>query len=119
MALQDDLFALERRFWMEGEGFFAEALASEARLVFADPVGALDREEAVTTIGGAPRWSSVDMAPLQCRALSDDAALIVYEAEGRRDGQAHPYRTLAGTLYVRENGDWKLAFHQQTPHAPE
>jgi hypothetical protein len=114
MSLQSDLFELERRFWMEGEAYFT--LATDAVLVFADPVGMLDRDGAIGAIGGAPRWRKVNFAAPVCRKPSDDSALVAYEAATRRDGDASDYRAMAGTVYVREGGAWKLAFHQQTPH---
>lgn len=107
---------MERRFWMEGEAFFAEALAAEATLLFADPVGRLDRAAAVGVIGGAPRWSEVGFSHQQCRPIADGIALISYDAVASREGQHSTYRTWAATVYVREDDGWKLTFHQQTPH---
>ena len=101
---------------MEGEGFFEEALASEATLLFADPVGRLDRAGAIGVIGAAPRWSEVGFSRQHCREIADGVMLISYDAVASRDGQHSTYRTWAATVYVRERAGWKLSFHQQTPH---
>jgi hypothetical protein len=46
-------------------------------------------------------------------ALGDDAAVVGYRGTATRDDQ--PYTALFNSTYVREDGDWKLAVHQQTP----
>ena len=45
--------------------------------------------------------------------LAGDAALLVYRGTATRP--ACPYVTRASSVYVRQDGAWKLAFHQQTP----
>ena len=49
--------------------------------------------------------------------ISSAAAIIAYKATGRRQADEAPYLTFASSTYVRAGGDWKLAFHQQTPTA--
>ena len=45
--------------------------------------------------------------------LGPDAAVVAYEARARRGDEE--YHALFNSTYTRQNGDWKLAFHQQTP----
>ncbi len=43
-------------------------------------------------------------------------ALLSYEANGRR-GTGEQYHADVTSGYVKRDGAWKLAFHQQTPRA--
>jgi hypothetical protein len=47
--------------------------------------------------------------------LTDDSAVVRYRATARRDGDDTTYSALIGSVYVRRDATWKLAFHQQTP----
>ena len=46
--------------------------------------------------------------------IADDAALLSYRFRGRR-GDDFTYTALMGSVYVRRDGAWRMAFHQQTP----
>ncbi|HUF04299.1 MAG TPA: nuclear transport factor 2 family protein [Aridibacter sp.] len=49
--------------------------------------------------------------------FSDDVVLVTYKAsvDGTCDGNAVPKTIWAGTIFVKEGEDWKLAFHMGTP----
>jgi hypothetical protein len=49
------------------------------------------------------------------RTLAKDAALLSYRAEARWEGAKADILAYASSIYVRRGGQWKLAFHQQTP----
>lgn len=116
MDLAKELFDLEDRFWAAaGDRTFYDArLARNAVLLFPDPTGVLDRAQALDAAGAARPWSSWRIDDRRLVALSDQSAAIAYRAEARREGQP-PYAALACSVYVREDGAWKLALHQQTP----
>ena len=48
-------------------------------------------------------------------ALSADVAALQYRASARREGDDSPYHALVTSVYVRRDGAWRLALHQQTP----
>ena len=114
MNIAGDLIALEEQFWKGDADFYRQRLTAEALMVFPDPVGVLGKEETVASISQAPRWRDVEFTEVRAVMLATDAALLVYRATARRPEHA-TYVTRASSVYVRENGAWKLAFHQQTP----
>src|SRR4051794_22895429 len=115
----DDLTALERQGW--------DALSSDGQTAraFYEPVlddGVLmllpggwvldDRAAIVESMSGQP-WSRYRLDDLRSSRPTPDTGLVTYSAVAERDGQT--YRALMSSLYVRRGGEWKLAFHQQTP----
>jgi hypothetical protein len=114
MNIAGDLIALEEQFWKGDADFYRQRLTAEALTVFPDPVGVLGKEETVASIVQAPRWRDVEFTEVRAVMLATDAALLVYRATARRAGQV-TYVTRASSVYVRQNGAWTLAFHQQTP----
>lgn len=116
MSLEEDLLALEERFWLEGTAdFYREHLAGDAAMVFPEPFGIFDEEAILASVGDAPAWAAVRIEDATVVRLRDTAAVVAYRAEARR-GDAAPYSTYAASVYVRQDdGSWKLAFHQQTP----
>ena len=114
MNIAGDLIALEEQFWKGDADFYRQRLTPEALMVFPDPIGVLGKEETVASISQAPRWRDVEFTEVRVVTLATDAALLVYRATARRAGDAR-YVTRASSVYVREEGAWNLAFHQQTP----
>ena len=114
MNIAGDLIALEEQFWKGDADFYRQRLTAEALMVFPDPVGVLGKEETVASISQAPRWRDVEFTEVRAVMLATDAALLVYRATARRAEHA-TYVTRASSVYVRQDGAWKLAFHQQTP----
>jgi hypothetical protein len=90
-------------------------LAPEAVMVFAAPVGVLDREGTLASLEHAPRWRQVEIREGRLLRLSEDGVVFVYRAEARREGQKEPYVALCSSSYSRQAGDWKLVAHQQSP----
>ncbi len=116
MNIAGDLIALEEQFWKGDADFYRRGLTAEALMVFPDPAGVLGKEETVASISQAPRWRDVEFTEVRAVTLAADAALLVYRATARRAEEA-PYVTRASSVYVRHEGAWALAFHQQTPAA--
>lgn len=105
---------VEERFWKGDASYYRGRLTEDALMVFGGPVGTLTRERTVETIAAAPRWIEVRMSEPRLIRLSEDAVLLTYRAAARREGDDEPYHAHASSVYVRRNGDWRLAFHQQT-----
>jgi hypothetical protein len=47
-------------------------------------------------------------------ALNQDSGVVVYAVVAQREGE-DPYSAVISSTFVREDGAWRLAFHQQTP----
>jgi hypothetical protein len=106
---------LERGFWLGDAGFYEDNLASRAMMVFPDPVGLMTKGQVLDSIKHAPRWAVVEMDAVRFLELGQDTVLVSYRARARRPRQQFDYSVLASSLYVREQGRLKLAFHQHTP----
>jgi hypothetical protein len=112
MNIAGELIALEEQFWKGDADFYRQRLTAEALMVFLDPIGVLGKEETVASIAHAPRWRDVEFTEVKAVMLATDAALLVYRATARRAGQG-TYVTQASSVYVPQDGAWRLAFHQQ------
>jgi hypothetical protein len=113
--LEDLLFGLEEKFWLEGAEHYAGHLSPAAVMVFPDPAGVRVKDGIQRSVSGVPRWRDVALEEHRLIELNDGAALVTYKATARRDGQPDPYVARASSAYVRDGRSWKLAFHQQTP----
>jgi len=113
--LEDLLFAMEEQLWLEGAEYYRRNLADAALMVFPDPAGVQVKDEILSSVAGASRWSDVALEEHRVMELSSGAALVTYKATARRPGEPKPYRARAASAYVHDGRCWKLAFHQQTP----
>jgi hypothetical protein len=114
MALEQDLMKLEKGFWTEGGDYYRDHLDDECLVVFTDMAGMQTNEEIARMNPGAGNWVNVKIDEKGFVELSDDAALLTYEAQAQRKN-GEPYKALVTTGYVKRDGEWKMAFHQQTP----
>jgi hypothetical protein len=112
----DELVELERRFWFAGgdPDFYADATTDDVVMVFPAPYGILDRERIVAEVADGSEWSEVDIEQARVVRPAPRAALVAYKASARgaRGGE---YVCFASSLYVEDDGEWRLAYHQQTP----
>ncbi|MGN6871650.1 MAG: hypothetical protein ACTHMY_24910 [Solirubrobacteraceae bacterium] len=46
--------------------------------------------------------------------LGHDSGVVVYSVVAQRPGD-EPYAAVVSSTFVRDNDEWKLAFHQQSP----
>ncbi len=116
MSLDDELLALERKFWIEGADFYRENLDEQRLVVIPELAGLKTREEVAASVAQMPRW--LDVAPDAKAAHRPDrgTAILTYQANARRNHGTR-YRALVNSLYVERVGGWKMAFHQQTSPA--
>ncbi len=111
------LVDLERLGWealSSGDGgrYYSEHLTSDAVMAFS--FGVLTRQQALEAMASAPAWSTYDMQDPQVVALTPDSGIVVYRVVAQRPGQPVYTATISST-YVRRDGTWRLAFHQQSP----
>ena len=93
---------------------YRERLTEDAVVVLPG-IGLLDRESCAAAVdeAGAPGWGEIEISDARLVSLTDDAAAIAYRFEGERGSSR--YVALMSSAYVRLDGAWKLALHQQTP----
>ena len=90
---------------------YRERLAEEAVVIV--PGAVLDRESTIAAMDESAGWDSFSIEDARALALGDGAGLLTYTFNGQRGNQT--YRAVLSSVYVRRDGDWKMALHQQTP----
>lgn len=92
--------------------FYRDVLDDEVRMLFPGGLLLTDREQILTTMGGAP-WDSFALSGLEVLHPADDVAVVTYGVEATRDGQ--PYSALVASVYARRAAGWRMVVHQHTP----
>lgn len=113
MALMDELLEIDRGFWEAGEDHFLAHVDDRCMLVFSEMRGIYRREEVAATARDPKRWSDLSIEDPALLEADANTALLSYEARVKR-GDGRPYRALIGSVYVRRDSGWKLAFHQHS-----
>jgi hypothetical protein len=112
---RNTLLELERGFWLGDLDFYRANLAMKAMMIFPDPIGVMTRSQILESMEKSPRWNHVAMEDVRVLELDIDFVILTYRASATRSKQQFSYSVLAGSLYVRKENGWKLAFHQHTP----
>ena len=117
MATHDELLQLETDGWEAlhqgtGRTYYSSLLADDAVMLLPQ-VGLLSHDKALDGMDGQP-WSWFQIRNPQTVELGPDAAVLHYRVQARRDFQSE-YQALVASTYVRVDGAWRLAVHQQTP----
>jgi hypothetical protein len=119
--VDDELFEIEKGFWLSGEEHFRKHLDEECLLAFpqqGEMHGLFSRDQVAASVAMPDRWRDLAMSDRYAKPLSDNATVISYRAIVRRsDGT--PYEALVSSVYVRREQGWRLAFHQHSPDKPE
>src|SRR5262245_36087945 len=117
MSLPLELMEIERQLWTNDAALYERHLIEDARLAFAE-TGVISRTTAVNEVRReneeGRRWADVQLSEVNAVGLGTDVALLTYRARARWAHEASSTTVLASSTYVRRDGVWKLAFHQQT-----
>lgn len=118
--MENELVALETDGWhalstgpQEAAAFYSRVLAAAPVIVLTGGLRITDRDRIIESMGGPP-WSAFEIIDPQESYLRPDVGLLTYKVRADRNGT--PYTALLSSVYVREDGGWKLAFHQHTPY---
>jgi hypothetical protein len=119
MSTRDDLLQLERDAWRalsaDGEtaaSHYETVLAREVLMLLPGGLVIDDRQQVISSMRGAP-WDGFELMDERVLELDDRTAVVAYRAKAKRSDQE--YEALFNSTYVRANGVWRLALHQQTP----
>jgi hypothetical protein len=115
MTSEHELLTLERQFWKGDADFYRRQLTDKAVMVFPEPAGVLTRDKILEAIASAPRWAEARIDEPRIVDLTQESALVTYKATARRESDTKDYVALVSSVYVNQDGSWKLAFHQHTP----
>lgn len=119
MTSAHELIDLEHRGWEAlsssaeaATAFYEKVLSREVLMLFPGGVIMEDRADIISSMGGPP-WDWFEVSDERVFELGDAVAVVAYRATARR-GEAE-YTALFNSTYIREDGTWRLALHQQTP----
>jgi hypothetical protein len=93
-------------------GFYDAVLAEDVLMLLPGGLVLDDREQVLATMSGPP-WTHHELHDVRALGLSDDCVVVTYRVHAEREGA--PYDALMSSTYVRRDGAWRLALHQQTP----
>jgi hypothetical protein len=108
----NQIWELERRFWLEGVSVYETHLHRDACMIFPG-MGILDRAAILDGLSGAPRWTHGEMCGRQV-VNAGEVVFLAYVAVARR-GASPAYRGFCGSTYIREGSESIMIAHQQTP----
>ena len=111
---------LERRFWEEADNpdLFRQAFADDGLTIF-EPVGYIEKEEAVRMSEKGKPFTNVRMEDVHVRELAPGCVALAYHGEGIREGDKEPYRGNICSVYVKRDNRWQLAIADHQPWKPQ
>jgi len=117
MTIEQALVDLEYGGWRSlsdgtAVAFYDRHLTADAVMLL-PVVGVLERGAIIDSMAAAAPWASFEIAEPRVIRLGPDAYLLAYRATAQRSGEP-VYRALMSTVYVRQEDEWRVAFHQQT-----
>ena len=119
MTIRDELLELERAAWEAlstggdaAASFYERVLANEVLMLLPGGLVIDDRSAAIDSMRGDP-WTSYQLSDERVLELNEDCGVVAYR--GRATRNASEYSALFNSTFVREEGHWRLAVHQQTP----
>ncbi|MGO1536796.1 MAG: DUF4440 domain-containing protein [Yaniella sp.] len=117
-AVVAEVLELEHQGWQslcDGEGarFYGALMTDDAVMILAHGF-AFDRDAVIRSLQDTPPWDSYDITDATATALGPDQVILRYTGAGRRSGEPD-FVALMGSIYVRIDGEWRLAHYQQTP----
>ena len=118
-ATTDEIVALEKRFWTEGDNprFFAENTADELITVL-EPMGFIDKEQGLRSVPDKP-WKDVEMTEIHVQEPIPGCVTLAYHGKGSHGDGEEPYRGSIASTYVKRNGRWQLILTAHQPWKPK
>jgi hypothetical protein len=115
----DEQIELERAGWKSlcdgsGDDFYGATMADDGVMVLADG-SVMTRRDVVASLAKAPRWTSYEIDDARVVPIGQHAAALVYVGTGHRNGSDSSFVGVMTSVYVRRDGEWRLAIYQQTP----
>ena len=106
---------IERAFWSSSgdQEFYRTHVADEGLFVLS--MGVMSKDDVVTAMAVADPWESFEIGDPSWVPISEDVVGLVYEASARRAPDDDEYRANILSVYRRQEGNWQLILHQQTP----
>ena len=118
MDLAGELLHVERKLWRNDADLYRDHVIEEALLVFPE-TGAIGRDSALDAIrmenSAGSKWAEVDISDVRALPLTSEIAVLTYRVTARWEEETTEMSALASSVYLKRDGDWKVALHQQCP----
>ena len=114
-----ELEAIERAGWDALSGgdpadHYGGVMTDDGVMVLANGM-VMDRGQVVDALAQAPPWASYELDDVRVVPIGEDSAALVYRGTAHRDGDDPPVVAAMTSVYVRQDGEWRLALYTQTP----
>ena len=113
MLDEDELWAIEEKFWTQGADSARTMSAKGAVFVLPYPPGILQGDSVWREGLVAQRWRSVEFSE-RYYSQEKDVSVLAYRVSAERS-DAPIYEALCTSTYLRDDGKWLRVVHQQTP----
>jgi uncharacterized protein (TIGR02246 family) len=117
MNRNQELTEIERTLWTNDVEIYGRTFLADAVIIF-PKVGRIDVEFALNAFreenAAGRQWAEVAFADVRVLTVLPDVALLHYEATARWNYKKDAEKVLCASLYVKRDGVWRVAFHQQT-----
>ena len=114
--VESQLVRIEKAFWAAAgsDGSYYQATMSDrGKLLLPFEGGQLDKNAAIESVRQSEPWRSYHLSSIGTLSICESGIVLFYHvAADRKDFR---YRAYVSSLYVKENEEWKLLVHQQTP----
>jgi len=113
MRPEDQLWALEERFWTGGRDSARATTAAGAIMIFPYPAGILQGDEIWKHQPASSGWRMVEMTG---RSFSQkgQVAILAYRVQAEKP-DTPIFEALCASTWLNDGGTWMRLSHQQTP----
>jgi uncharacterized protein (TIGR02246 family) len=117
MNRDQELIEIERTLWTNDAEIYRKTFLPDAVIIFPE-IGRIDLEFALNALrqenAAGKRWAEVAFADIRALRVVPDVTLLHYEATARWNYKQEAKKVVCATLYVKRDGAWRVALHQQT-----
>ena len=111
--------AIEKKFWEEGTQAFFEKSMDQNAVSVMEPMGFIEKSTAVEMSAHSKGWDDVKMHDLKFVQLTPDCVALIYHGEATNRETGEPSKESISSVYVKKDGEWKLALTTHQPWEPE
>ena len=115
----DQVIAIERSLWHQAnDPKVYQAAMVEGAISVIEPLGFIEKEQAVAYSSKGKPFSGVEMIDLVVHQITPDCIVVAYHGEGTHVGEDKPYQGSIASAYVKKDGRWQLALTAHQPWKP-
>ncbi len=114
-----DVMVLEHQGWKSlcsstGADFYGRIM-TEGGVMTLSHGFVLTRDQVVASLNDAPAWTSYRISEERLVHDGDESAVLVYRGTAWRGDDEAAFDAWMTSVYVKVDGEWRLASYQQTP----